>query len=147
VYICVWRYPVNFSVHYNIHYITFTILVRETWNDYPIFCNLKFHAVYTCTFFRDTICLSTKGKMIKIVTLIDLHITYCIYIWLLTLLFSLQYLSESCFGNDNTFILPNPWVVLFFIYPTFYSITKNFVYPTLFSSVPPPPPPPPPRHK
>jgi hypothetical protein len=36
VYICVWRYPVNFSVHYNIHYITFTILVRETWNDYPL---------------------------------------------------------------------------------------------------------------
>ena len=34
MYICVWRYPVNFSVHYNIHYITFTILVRETWNDY-----------------------------------------------------------------------------------------------------------------
>jgi hypothetical protein len=34
VYIRVWRYPVNFSVHYNIHYITFTILVRETWNDY-----------------------------------------------------------------------------------------------------------------
>ena len=34
MYICVWMYPVNFSVHYNIHYITFTILVRETWNDY-----------------------------------------------------------------------------------------------------------------
>jgi hypothetical protein len=34
VYICVWRYSVNFSVHFNIHYITFTILVRETWNDY-----------------------------------------------------------------------------------------------------------------
>ena len=34
MYICVWRYSVNFSVHYNIHYITFTILVRETWNDY-----------------------------------------------------------------------------------------------------------------
>jgi hypothetical protein len=31
----VWRYPVDFAVHYNIHYITFTILVRETWNDYP----------------------------------------------------------------------------------------------------------------
>jgi hypothetical protein len=30
------RYPVDFSVHYNIHYITFTILVRETWNDYRI---------------------------------------------------------------------------------------------------------------
>jgi hypothetical protein len=41
--------------------------------------------------------------------------TFRIDIWLLTLLFSLQYLSESCFGND-----------------------KNFVYPTLFSSVPPP---------
>ena len=37
MYIRVWRYPVNFSVHYNIHYITFTILVRETWNDYPSF--------------------------------------------------------------------------------------------------------------
>ena len=42
VYICVWRYPVNFSVHYNIHYITFTILVRETWNDYiPNFTTSK----------------------------------------------------------------------------------------------------------
>jgi hypothetical protein len=28
---------VNFSVHYNIHYITFTILVSETWNNYNIF--------------------------------------------------------------------------------------------------------------
>jgi hypothetical protein len=34
MYIRVWRYSVNFSVHYNIHYITITILVRETWNDY-----------------------------------------------------------------------------------------------------------------
>ena len=34
MYICIWRYPVDFAVHYNIHYITFTILVRETWNDY-----------------------------------------------------------------------------------------------------------------
>ena len=33
---------------------------------------------------------------------------------------SLQYFSESCFGNDNKFLLPNPRVVLFFIYPTFY---------------------------
>jgi hypothetical protein len=66
--------------------------------------------------------------------------TYCIDIWLSTLLFSLQHLSEPCSGNDNTFLLPNPWVVLFFIYPTFYSL-KNFVYPTIFSSVPPP------RHK
>ena len=34
MYICVWRYPVNFSVHYNIHDITITILMHETWNDY-----------------------------------------------------------------------------------------------------------------
>ena len=27
----------NFSVHYNIHYITFTILVSETGNNYHIF--------------------------------------------------------------------------------------------------------------
>jgi hypothetical protein len=55
--------------------------------------------------------------------------TYWIDLWLLTLLFSLQYLSESCFGNDNTFSLPNPWVVLFFIYPTFYSLEILFTQP------------------
>ena len=41
---------------------------------YAIFCNLKFHVVCTCTFSGDTICLLTNRKMIKIVTLIDLHI-------------------------------------------------------------------------
>jgi hypothetical protein len=51
--------------------------------------------------------------------------TYCIDIWLLTLLtFSLQYLSESCFGNDDKFLLPNPRVVLFFIYPISYTHSK-----------------------
>ena len=39
-----------------------------------IFCTLKFHVVCTCTFFGDTICLLANRKMIKIVTLIDLHI-------------------------------------------------------------------------
>ena len=69
--------------------------------------------------------------------------TYCIDIWLLTLLFSLQYLSESCFGNDNKFLLPNSWVVLFFIYPTFTH--SKFCLPNtfLFGATPPPPPPPP----
>ena len=33
-----------------------------------------FHVVCTCTFFGDTIRLVTNRKMIKIVTLIDLHI-------------------------------------------------------------------------
>jgi hypothetical protein len=55
--------------------------------------------------------------------------TYCKYMWLLTLLFSLQYLSESCFGNDNKCLIPNPWVVLFFIYPTFYSLKILFTQP------------------
>jgi hypothetical protein len=39
-----------------------------------IFCSLKFHVVCTCTFLGDIICLLTNRKMIKIVTLIDLHI-------------------------------------------------------------------------
>jgi hypothetical protein len=72
-----------------------------------IFCSLKFYAVCTCTFFGDTICLLTNRKMIKIVRYSD-WFTYCIDIWLLTLRFSLQYLSESCFGNDNNLLLPNP---------------------------------------
>ena len=39
-----------------------------------IFCSLKFHVVCTCTFFGDTICLLRNRKMIKIVSLIDLHV-------------------------------------------------------------------------
>jgi hypothetical protein len=39
-----------------------------------IFCSVKFHVVCTCTFFGDTVCLLTNQKMIKVVTLIDLHI-------------------------------------------------------------------------
>jgi hypothetical protein len=62
--------------------------------------------------------------------------TYCIDKWLLTLLFSLQYFSGSCFGNDNKFLLLNPWVVFFHL-PNLL-LTQNFVYPTFFSSVPPP---------
>jgi hypothetical protein len=85
-----------------------------------IFCSLKFHVVCTCTFFGDTICLLTNPENGQDID--SDWFTYCIDIWLLTLLFSLQYLSESCFGNDNTFLSPNPWVVLFFIYPTFYSL-------------------------
>jgi hypothetical protein len=102
-----------------------------------IFCSLKFHVVCTCTFFGETICLLTNRKMIKIVTLID-WFPYCIDILLLTLLFSLQYLSESCFGNDNKFLLPNPWVVLFFIYPTIYSLKILFTQPFSLRCHPPP---------
>jgi hypothetical protein len=34
-----------------------------------IFCVLKFHDVYTCILFGDTICLLTNWKMIKIVSI------------------------------------------------------------------------------
>jgi hypothetical protein len=105
------------------------------------FCSVKFHVVCTC----DTICLLTNRKMIKIATLIDwlidwlIYILYWVDIWLLTSLsVSLQYLSESCFENDNNLLLPNSWVVLFIIYPTFYSLKILCTQP-LFSSVPPPP--------
>ena len=82
----------------------------------------------SCTFFGDTICLDpNKSENYQD---IDFDwFTYCIDMWLLTLLFSLQYLSESCFGNDIKFLLPNPWVVLFFIYPTFYSLKISFTQP------------------
>jgi hypothetical protein len=92
-----------------------------------IFCNLKFHVLCTCTFFGDSICLLTNRKMLKIAGESDWFI-YCIDMWLLTLLFSLQYLSESCFGNDK-FLLPNPWVVLFFNFPTFSSHKSLFTQP------------------
>jgi hypothetical protein len=94
-----------------------------------IFSSLKFRVGCTCTFFGDTICLMTNRKMMKIETLIDLHIvlTY----WLSTLIFSLiRYLSESCFGNDNKFLLPNPWVVLLFITQRF--IHSKFCLPNPF---------------
>jgi hypothetical protein len=63
---------------------------------------------------KDTICLQTYRKMIKIVTLIDSH---TVLYWhmtelLLTLLFSLQYFSNS-FTQPFTyskFRLPNPFL-------------------------------------
>jgi hypothetical protein len=113
-----------------------------------IFCSLKFHVVCTYTLFGDTICLPTNGEIIKIVTLIDSHIvlTYdCWHVaifdilpywWLLLL--SFQYFGESCFGNDNTFLSPNPWVVFFFIYSTFYSLKILFTQPFSLRCHPPP---------
>ena len=64
-----------------------------------IFCSLKFHVVCTCTFFGDTICLLTNREMIKIVALIDLHIVLT-YHFLLTLLFSLYYLTLPCWQRS-----------------------------------------------
>jgi hypothetical protein len=92
-----------------------------------IFCSLMLHVVCTCTFFGDTICLLTYRKTIKIVTLrIDLQIVLTYDCWHCFLVLNIW---VSCFGNDNNFLLPNPWVVLFFIYPTFYSLTILFTQP------------------
>ena len=79
--------------------------------------------------------LETNRKMVKIVTLIDLPIVL-IYICC-TLLFSLQYLSESSFGNDNTFFITQPLSCFVFHLPNLL-LTQDFVYPNIFSSVPPP---------
>jgi hypothetical protein len=108
-----------------------------------IFCHLKFHVVCTCAFFEswpifgDTICLLTNRKMIKRQDSDSDWFTHwhCIDIRLLTMLFSLQYLSESCFGNYNKFYYPSPnhWVLFFILYPTFCTHSK-FCLPTLFSS-------------
>jgi hypothetical protein len=49
------------------------IIYGEGWQFFSIFCSLMFHVVCTCTFFWDNICLLTNRKMIKIVTLVDLH--------------------------------------------------------------------------
>jgi hypothetical protein len=87
-----------------------------------IFCSLKFHVVCTCTFFGDTVCLLTKSENDQ-----DSDsdwLTYCIDIWLLTLLLSLRYLSESCFGNDNRFLVQYPtleWFCFSFIQPFTHS--------------------------
>jgi hypothetical protein len=39
------------------------------------------------------------------------------------------YLSESCFGNANKFLLPKHGVVLFLIYRTLYSLKILFTQP------------------
>jgi hypothetical protein len=102
-----------------------------------IFCSLKFHVVCTCTFFGDTICLTTNRKMIKIVTLnlwlihilywhmtVDIAFQSPIFEWVMLWKWQYIFITQplSCF----VFHLPN------------LLLTQNFVYPTLFSSVLPP---------
>jgi hypothetical protein len=92
-----------------------------------IFCSLKFHVVCTCTFFGDTICLLINRKMVKIV--IDLHVVLTYDCWCF----------DTCFGDDNKFLLPNPIKLFCFSFTCNLLLNQNFVYPTLFSSVPHPP--------
>ena len=119
-----------------------------------IFCNLKFHVVCACTFMGNTICFV---KMIKIVTLIDLHIVltndcwHCFsvkfndisvnHVLEMTINFYYPTLELFCFALCFSlvfcfflfFIL-----FLFFIFSPNLILTQNFVYPTFFSSVLPP---------
>jgi hypothetical protein len=104
---------------------------------FVIFCSVMFHVVY---FFGDNHLPPDKWENDQDSDSDWLIYIYWIDIWLLTLLVSLQYLSESCFGNDNKFLLPNLWVVLFFIYTTFYSLRILFTQPFSLPCHPP-------RHK
>jgi hypothetical protein len=109
---------------FSCHTCPFPLLWNEFDNCLCNFCSLKFHVVCTCTFFRDTICLLTNRKMIKIVTLIDLPIVLTCNCWHCFLVFNI-WVSH---GLEMTihFYLPNPWVVLFFIYLTLYSFKILF---------------------
>jgi hypothetical protein len=105
-------------------------------------CNLLQSKVSCClhmymyTFFGDTICLRTNQKMIKVVTLIDSHVVLTYDCWHCFLVFNIwmshaleMTINFYCFGNDNKFVFHLPNHLIF---------TQNFVYPTLFPSVPPP---------
>jgi hypothetical protein len=86
-----------------------------------IFCSLNFHVVCTCSFFGDTICVLTNRKMIKIATLIDLHIVLTYECW-------------HCFLVFNIWVIHALELTIDFYYPSL----SYFVYRTLFSSVPTP---------
>jgi hypothetical protein len=94
-----------------------------TWNflQWKVSCCL-----HTSTFFGDTICLLTNRKMIKILTLIDLHIVLTYDYW-------------HCFLMQYSHALE---MTIHFYYPTLelfsftQPFTKNFVCPNIFSSVP-----------
>ena len=85
-----------------------------------IFCSLKFHVFCTCTFFR---------------CMVDSYIVLTYDCWHCFLVFNI-WVSHALETTIN-FLLSNPWIVLFFIYPTL-KFTQNFVHPTILSSVPPP---------
>jgi hypothetical protein len=107
------------------------------------FCNLKFHIVCTCSFFVDTIALPTNRKIVKIVTLItvyrnaliDSHIAFTYDCWHC---FQSPIFQWVVLWKWQYFLLPNPWVVLFFIYPTFYSLKILFTQPFSLRCHPPP---------
>ena len=102
-----------------------------------IFCTLKFHVVFSFSVVSFSFML-TNRKMIKIVTRIDLHIA-CILTydcWLSA--FQSSIFEWVMFGDDNKFLIPNLWlcVVLFSIYPNFYSLKILLPNPFLFGASP-----------
>jgi hypothetical protein len=52
--------------HSVVTYVLYLFCDMSLITDCEIFCSLKFHVVCICTFFGDTICLTTNLKMIKI---------------------------------------------------------------------------------
>jgi hypothetical protein len=102
-----------------------------------IFCSLRFHVVFTCTFFGDTVCLLTNRKMVKIVTLIDLHIvlTYDCWHW-----FSVFNIWVS-HASETTIFYPTLEFFFSFIQP-FTRSKFCLPNPSLFGATPPTP-----RHK
>ena len=69
----------NFTTRYHsvVTHVLYHFCVTSLGTACAIFCSLKLHVVCTCTVFRDTICLLTNRKMIKILTLIDLYRLHC----------------------------------------------------------------------
>jgi hypothetical protein len=74
---------------------------------------------FKCTFFRDTICLLTDRKMIKIVTLIDVHIVLTYDCW-------------HCFLVFNIWVSRALEMTIHFYYPTLelfcFSFTQPFTH-------------------
>jgi hypothetical protein len=107
------------------HYLCFS------WQKINTSPSLKFHIVCTCSFFGDTICLLTNRK----VTLIDSHFG-----------FTYMYDCWHCFLFFNIWVNNALEMTINFYYPTLelfcfsftqpFTHSQNFVYPTLFFSVP-----------
>jgi hypothetical protein len=98
-----------------------------------IYSSLKSRVVCTCTPFGDGICLLTNREMIKIATLIDLYIVSTYDCWYCFLVFNI-WVSHALEMTNYYY----PTLELFCFRLPNLLLTQNFVYPTLFSSVPSP---------
>ena len=109
-------------IPFSCHTCPLLLLSREFNNCLCNFLQSKVSCCLHMYFFGNTICLLANRKIIKIVTLIDLHIV----------------LTNDCW---HCFLVFNIWVshALVFIYPTFYSLKILFTQPFSLQCHPPPP--------